>query len=867
MTPQQWRRIEELFDQAVELPPGERLAFLDTSCGGDDALRRQVEAMLASDDFSSTAIRGIVESVALSASGGLDDSHKTSEMAGRHFGPWLITGTMESDARSAVYRAVRDDDAGRRPVELRIFDRAFASDSARARFHQKRQILGLLDHPNIARLIDPDGDGPTGVAGSVPYLVSESVDGVPITEYCAGRRLSLKERLRLFLPVCDAVAYANRKGVTHQRLKPSKILVTQEGTVKVLDFGIAALQDHDPATEEGGPNFIAADIASLGSVLYEILSGAKMTAGAARSDRQLPDDLDAIVAKAMRKPPSESYPSVEDMSADIRRYVSGFPVSARKPTVLYRARKYTARNRLPLAAALITAGGLIGGTVFVVRARQRAEQRHRELNTLAGVYLSGLDQNSGNSKTRDALIVKTLRYLDSVASDGDGDVEFEDRLAEAYAVVGELQEKAGPAADRRADGLESYRKSLRIRRAVAAANPGDIGCARALSQCLERLGELCFSRRDLAGARNYVSEALKILGSRGRAPSSEDLRLLAVGNETLAGIEERDGNAPPAVDAAQRAVAWRQRLSQDDTNLAARRDLARASGQLGRLQRTRGDLEGAFRSLLAERDLREAIAGKDPADTTNLSDMGAAVYTLALLSGGVDGPNLRDLAAARRYLEQSIAMGERLLNGASNNAAVQSTMADRYGALAELIQSSETASAIGLYRKAIVAADRLPGNPGQSRALHARWSSRLSYALRRAGKAAEARSTAEAPLALMLELDLDHADPATCRDVSALYRAVGAAALQAGEFEAAREAYSKSMDWTARFFDRAHTNLELAAEISASWEGLETSLRSAGDRAGALKLQGRRLAFWRQWEQEMPSPYTKWQLERANYFF
>jgi eukaryotic-like serine/threonine-protein kinase len=867
MTPQQWRRIEELFDQAVELPPGERLAFLDNACGSDSALHRQVEAMLASDDFSSTAIRGIVESMALSASG-LDDSRKASEMAGRHFGPWLITGTVESDAGSAVYRAVRDDDAGRRPVALRIFDRAFESDSARARFHQKRQLLAKLDHPHIARLLDADEEASAGLPAPVAYLVSEYVDGTPITQYSAGRRLSLKERLLLFLPVCDAVAYANRQGVSHRRLKPSNILVTREGTPTVLDFGIAALQERDPAREAGGPNFIAADIGSLGEVLYEILSGAKMTAGAARGDRQLPDDLDAIVAKAMRKPPGESYQSVEDMAADMRRYLSGFPVSARQATVLYRARKYTARNRLPLAAALFTAGGLIGGTVLVLRARQRAEQRHRDLNTLAGVYLSDLDQNSGNLKTRDALIVKTLRYLDSVAPDGDGDAAFEDRLAEAYAHVGELQEQAGrPAADRRADGLESYRKSLRIRRAVVAANPGNTGSARALSQCLERLGELCLSRSELAGARNYVSEALKTLGSPGRAPGLEDLRLLAAGNESLAAIEERDGNAPAAVDAARRALAWRQRLSQADANPAARHDLARAWGQLGRLQRTRGDLEGGLRSLLAERDLREAIARKNPADTGNLSDLGTAVYNLGLLSGGDDGPNLRDPAAARRYVEQSIAMGERLLNAASNNGAAQSTMPDRYGALADLTQSSETASAIVLYRKALAAADRLPGGQGRSRVLHARWSSRLSYALRRAGKTAEARGTAEAALALMLELDLDHADPATCRDVSALYRAVGAAALQAREFEAAREAYSKSIDWTGGFFDRAHTNLELAADISASWEGLETSLRSGGDRGGALKLQGRRLALWRQWDAEMPSPFTKWQLERANYFF
>lgn len=864
MTPQQWRRIEEIFDQAVELPPGKRLAFLDGACAGDNALRRQVEAMLASDGSSSTAIRGIVEGEAISASGGPEDLRKVSEMAGRHFGPWLITGTAESSAGSAVYRAVRDDDAGRRQVALRIFDRGFESDGARARFQKQRQLLAQLDHPFIARLLD--AAVPSGMGELAPYLVSEYVDGVPITEYCAGRRLSLKERLRLFLPVCDAVAYANGQGVTHQRLNPSDILVTPEGSPRVLNFGIAAFEDRGTAPEGGGSNCIAADLYSLGEVLYEILSGAKMTGPtpSAPGDRQLPDDLDAIVMKASGRPPGERYRSAEQLAEDIRRYLSGFPVSARKATLLYRARKFTARNGLPLAAALFTAGGLIGGTVWILRARQRAEQRLRELRTLAGVYLFELNQNSGNLRTRDALIVKTLRYLDSVAPNSDGDVSFEAKVAQAYAHVGEIQEMAGgPAADPTWGGLESYRKSLRFWRAVVAANPHDIGSARALAQCLERLGALCLSRNDFAGARNYASEGLKILGSRGREPAPEDLRLLAGGNENLARIEERGGHAQAAVDSARRAVEWRQRLTETDVNPAARQGLARAWGQLGRLQRARGDLEGGLRSLLAERDLREVIARENPENTGNLSELAAAAYDLGLLSGGEDGPNLRDRASARRYLEDSIALEERLLVDAPN-AAFESAMPDRYGALADLIQASDTPSAIVFYRKAVAAADRLPGGPRGSRVLHARWSSRLSYALRRAGKASEARGTAEAALALMLELDLDRSDPQNCRTVSAMYRAVGAAALQAREFEAAREAYSKSSDWMERFFDRAHTNLELAADMSASWEGLETSLRYCGDREGALKLQGRRLAFWREWDLQMPSSYTKWQLVRAN---
>ena len=861
MTPQQWRRIEEIFDQAVELPPVERPGFLETACAGDGALRRQLEAMLASDGSSSTAIRGIVEGEAISASGG-PDSHPGREMAGRHFGPWLITGTTESGVDSAVYRAVRDDDAGRRPVALRIFDRAFESEEARARFHRQRQLLARLDHPQIARLLD--AEAPAGTTEQVPYLVSEYVDGVPITEYCAGRRLSPQERLKLFLSACDAVEYANRQGVTHRRLNPSDILVTAEGTPIVLNFGIAALGDHDRAPDESGRNGVAADLDSLGAVLYEILSGAKMAAGVS-GVRQLPDDLDAIVMKATRQSPGGRYLSVEEMGADIRRYLSGFPVSARKADILYRARKYTARNGLPLAAALFTAGGLIVGTVLVLRARQRTEQRLRELRTLAGVYLSELDQNAGNLQTRDTSISKALRYLDRIAPDGEGDVAFAAKVAQAYAHVGEIQENAGqPLADRNLDGLDSYRKSLRIWRAVAGANPADVGSQRALAQSLERLGALSLSLSDLAGARNYVNEALKILGSRARQPAPEDLRLLAGGNETLARVEERDGHAPAAVDAARRAVEWRQRSADADAKPAARQDLARAFGQLGRLQRASGDLDGGLRSLLAQRNLCDEMVRKNPEDSGHLSDLGQAEYDLGLLFGGEDGPSLRDRPAARRYLEDSIAIQERLSDSYTGNAALPFAMPERYGALGDLMQASETGSAIDLYKKAVAAADRLSG--GGSRIMRARWSSQLSYALRRAGKAGEARGAAEAALALALQLDLDHADLRDCRTVSALYRAVGAAALQAREFVAAREAYSKSLGWTERFLDRAHTNLPLAADISASWEGLETSLRNCGDRDGALKLHQGRLAFWREWSLQAPSPYTKWQLERANNF-
>src|SRR4029077_6398714 len=300
----------------------------------------------------------------------------------------------------AVFLAERADDEYQKRVAIKLIKRGMDTDSVLRHFRNERQILASFDHPNIARLFD----GGTTENG-LPYFVMECVEGLAIDRYCNTHGLSISERLKLFLEVCAAVSYAHRHTVIHRDIKPSNILVTSEGIPKLLDFGIAKLlhTDGDAATIvtatglrvmtpeygspeqlEGRPVTAATDVYSLGMVLYQVLTGRspydfksrspveiaraitetepkKPSTAIAISDgsfkSQIPNpkllrgDLDNVVLMALRKDPARRYQSAEQLSEDIRRYLEGLPVVARKDTIGYRSAKFLRRNPILAAAA------------------------------------------------------------------------------------------------------------------------------------------------------------------------------------------------------------------------------------------------------------------------------------------------------------------------------------------------------------------------------------------------------------------------------------------------------------------------------------------------------------------------------------
>ena len=282
MNPERWQQVRHILDQALTVGTNDRADFLNSACAGDPELRDEVESLLRSHQDAGSAFlnQPPIDLKALSGK-----SSDQSARLGRRVGVYQLMEQIGQGGMGEVYRAVRADGQYDKEVAIKFVRLGFDSSAVLERFRHERQVLASLDHPNIARLFD----GGTTDDG-IPYLVMELIEGTPMDQYCAAHRLSVQERLRLFLQVCSAVQYAHQHLVIHRDIKPGNILVTRDGVPKLLDFGIAKILDPalnsqatgaNPMTPEyaspeqiqGGAITTSTDVYSLGVVLYQVLTG------------------------------------------------------------------------------------------------------------------------------------------------------------------------------------------------------------------------------------------------------------------------------------------------------------------------------------------------------------------------------------------------------------------------------------------------------------------------------------------------------------------------------------------------------------------------------------------------------------------
>ena len=355
-----WLRVEALFHGALERPPSERKRWLDEQTGGESGLLTEVTSLLE-------ALRQHQEHSTA------EPREPEREPAPVRFGPYETMRLLGRGGMGAVYLARRVDGQFDQTVALKSMASYLGRGEFLKKFQTERQLLASLNHPNITRLLD---GGVT--AAEEPYLVMEYVDGQPLDRYCDQHVLAVDERLRLFLQVCEAVDYAHRNLIVHRDLKPSNILVTGEGTAKLLDFGTASLMDENreltvtmarmltpryasPEVLRGERANPASDIFSLGIVLFELLTGAwpfgkpgsvvseleRATrdvtpaapsgtvtgqAAAARAmapigcERLLEGDLTAITLKCLENVAARRYDSASQLAADVERFLEGRPV-------------------------------------------------------------------------------------------------------------------------------------------------------------------------------------------------------------------------------------------------------------------------------------------------------------------------------------------------------------------------------------------------------------------------------------------------------------------------------------------------------------------------------------------------------------
>ncbi len=489
MTPEQWARVQELFHGALELPAEAREAWLDAQTD-DPALRTDVRALLRADAGAGDRI--ISDAIA-NAADTLHDAIRTTPAIGARVGPYRLLEEIGQGGMGTVYLAERADDEYRSRVAIKFVRGHFATPDLARRLLAERQILADLTHPNIAWLLD----GGTTDDGT-PYLVMEFIDGEPIDVWCDHAKLGLSGRIAVFRTVCEAVRYAHAGLVVHRDVKPSNILVTRDGTPKLVDFGIAKLLAGDGATDVTGtlrmltPAYaapeqirgeritVATDVYALGGVLYRLLTGspphdtagvgsaeverritevdAPLASDAARAaglpwHRRLQGDLDRILRTALHKDPARRYASVERLVDDLKRHAEGRPVSAQPDTMGYRVGKFVRRNRsavLAGVAALLTAAGFLtwhGMRITDERNLARAEAaRAREVTSFLRELFEVTSPSVSRGETvtaRELLDSGAVRIATQLGNQPDVQATLMRTIGDVYARLG-LPAAAGP---------------------------------------------------------------------------------------------------------------------------------------------------------------------------------------------------------------------------------------------------------------------------------------------------------------------------------------------------------------------------------------------------------------------------------------
>jgi eukaryotic-like serine/threonine-protein kinase len=545
--PERWDRIQALFHRAADLPETERALFLAKACEGDASLESEVFSLLESD-----AQQALIDRTLADVAGGvLETSHETSSVPGHEFGPWRITSILGEGGMGVVYLATRSDLGSK--AAIKILRDAWLSPLRRERFAAEQRTLAQLSHPSIAALHDA-GTLPEGT----PWFVMEYVEGVPITAHCTEHNCDINERLRLFREVCEAVQHAHSRLVIHRDLKPSNILVREDGSVKLLDFGISKQLDSvdgvaeqtrtavrlmtpayaSPEQIRGEAVGVHSDVYSLGVVLYELLVGRlpfdlggrsaaeaekillerepeRPSSAARRMEFVSPkmpkassigrgawSDLDVICLTAMHKDSQRRYRTVDALIRDVDHFLKKEPLEARADSAPYRIRKFVARNAPAVMATALAVAGIVVLTGFytvrMTSARNTAvaqASRAERLQTFTLDLLQGGDEQVGPS---DSIRVVTL--VDRGVQEARSLTREPATQAAIYETLGSIYMKLGKYP--RADSL--LKSALEERRALFGPDHPDVASS------LVTLGQLRESQAEYDSAESLIRRGLNM---------------------------------------------------------------------------------------------------------------------------------------------------------------------------------------------------------------------------------------------------------------------------------------------------------------------------------------------------------------------
>src|SRR5215469_2215232 len=718
-----FERIQNLFLQVLELGPNQRARFLESACAGDAEMRREVESLLAYDGASEKPIADALGDVAQS----LFDS---DEVIGTRLGVWRVQHEIGRGGMGTVYLACRDDDQFHKRVAIQVVKRGMDTTELLNRFRRERQILANLDHPYIARLID-GGNTPRGQ----PFLVMEYVEGKPIDAYCREAGLDVEARCRLFLKVCEAVSCAHRNLVIHRDLKPGNILVANDGSPKLLDFGVAKLLDaeldpENPATLAAGrlltPEYASpeqvrgelvgtgSDVYALGAILYELLTEVKaqsvdshspaeleraicqteVAAPSTRVDpanarlrRRLSGDLDNVVLMAMSKEPGRRYHSVDLFAEDLTRHLEGRTVMARRSSVGYRLASFARRHRYGLTAAGLVVISMVGGTwaalVEAHRARieqKRAEARLSQMVELANRALfdvhSSIERLPGAMDARRQLVKTTVDYLKKLSTDAGSDEGLRKALGAAYFRLGDLQGYPfTPNLGDTSGAIESLRSSAALLDPLRRAHPDNAEAQRLWLETEDHLATLLTRTGAASGAAKLLHEALPAAQALAKVPgaSLDAERIQAEFYDHLAETIEDPSQALPYARQSLAIFSDLAARSPDRPDLLS--DQSDIYGLVGRILHQQGDLHGTREQYLRCVAIREQLVKAHPDDVVYKRNLMIGYGHIGDTLGSPITSNLGDSTGALAYYRRAVAIGKEIYNSDPHDSTAKFDLA------------------------------------------------------------------------------------------------------------------------------------------------------------------------------------------------
>ncbi len=884
MEDKHWARIEDIFHEVADLTIDERAAFLDRACAGDQDLRREVESLLAADaqrdEFLRVAVAQAVEGLPKERDDG-------GELIGKRIDRYSITGLIGKGGMGSVYRAVREDEF-HMEVALKVLKRGTDTEAALNRFRTERQILAGLQHPNIARLLD---GGAT--ESGLPYFVMEYVDGKPLLEYAAP--LSLRQRLELFRSVCAAVQYAHQNLVVHRDLKPSNILVTADGSPKLLDFGIAKLLDADsaglsmtltaagarlmtpdyasPEQVLGEPVTTATDVYSLGVVLYELLTGHRpyhletSSSGALERaicqeepkkptawNQHLDRDLDNIVLLALRKEPQRRYASVEQFSEDIRRYLEARPVRARQDTLGYRANKFICRNKLGVAVAVLAAIGLVTGVVAVNRQARRAEYRFRQVQKLANTVLFDLNPEienlAGSTKARELLVKTSLEYLDSLAAEAQDDPALQLELAAAYEKVGDVQGNSEFSNLGHPDAaLESYGKAVAISRKVGSSRPA----LEILARSYSKMGTAQFV------GLGHTSEGLEDFRLAVQVAESIPAKTGDPGYQVRAEAYGFFGDVDVALDAQRAREPLRRSLEiarewvTAQPSSESRHFLAIAVGRWSDVLWQAGDLSQALDNEFGALRIIEQLLEEQPENAIWRRERGISWERVGVVTGHPQYLNLGDRKAATGWLQRGLGDCKQLLAADPNNLRALFDLSEAMAELAAVRRESDPHRAEQLYRRSLALSSSFHSSSKQDReALYWQAFNRVGFAwvLGRLGKRGEGLAELQRAVEILDGLaKLDPGRVAFQQLLGVALHTLAAHRLRIGDSDGADRDLQRSLEFLEPLYQENPRKLTLLRDIADCYQGFGDLSASRSDWKQAWIWYQKSLDLWERWKQ------------------